>query len=187
METVIADEELREVEDGIAGELLMTGPQLSLGYWQDEERTRKAFVRLPGRPGVYYRTGDRVRRQTPGKPLTYLGRLDSQIKVLGHRVELGEVESAVRKASGLDGVVALGWPMTESVAEAIVLFLEADTFDTFSLVAELRSKLPPYMAPSNIRLLSSFPLNSNGKFDRQRLLKILQDESEAGVAASVKW
>jgi D-alanine--poly(phosphoribitol) ligase subunit 1 len=77
--------------------------------------------------------------------------------------------------------------MTESVAEAIVLFLEADTFDTFSLVAELRSKLPPYMAPSNIRLLSSFPLNSNGKFDRQRLLKILQDESEAGVAASVKW
>ena len=77
--------------------------------------------------------------------------------------------------------------MTESVAEAIVLFLEADTFDTFSLVAELRSKLPPYMAPSNIRLLSSFPLNSNGKFDRQRLLKILQGESEAGVAASVKW
>ena len=99
METVIADEELREVEDGIAGELLMTGPQLSLGYWQDEERTRKAFVRLPGRPGVYYRTGDRVRRQTPGKPLTYLGRLDSQIKVLGHRVELAEVESAVRKAA----------------------------------------------------------------------------------------
>src|SRR5215831_2975075 len=100
MEAVIVDEELREVDDGAAGELLMTGPQLSLGYWQEEETTRKAFVRLPGKHGVYYRTGDRVRRQASGKPLTYLGRLDGQIKVFGHRVELEEVEAAVRKASG---------------------------------------------------------------------------------------
>ena len=68
-----------------------------------------------------------------------------------------------------------------------MLFLEADTFDTFSLVAELRSKLPPYMAPSNIRLLSSFPLNSNGKFDRQALVKILEKEPETGMAASLSW
>jgi non-ribosomal peptide synthetase component F len=176
MEAVIVDEELREVDDDAAGELLMTGPQLSLGYWQDEERTRKAFVRLPGRPGVYYRTGDRVRRQT-GKPLTYLGRVDSQIKVLGHRVELGEVESAVREASGLEGVVALGWPMTASGAEGIEVFLQADDVNLKSLLAEIKRELPPYMVPRNIRLLRHLPLNANGKFDRGALFKKLEEAS----------
>ena len=175
MQTVIVDDELREVEDGAAGELLMTGPQVSLGYWRDEERTRKAFVRLPGRPGVYYRTGDRVRHQAPGKPLTYLGRLDCQIKVLGHRVELGEVESAVRRVSGLNGVVAFGWPMTASGAEAIEVFLQAEDVDVKSLLAEIKRKLPPYMVPRNIRPLSRFPLNANGKFDRGALLKKLEE------------
>jgi Acyl-CoA synthetases (AMP-forming)/AMP-acid ligases II len=153
----------------------MTGPQLSLGYWQEEETTRKAFVRLPGRPGVYYRTGDRVRRQTPGKPLIYLGRVDSQIKVLGHRVELGEVESAVRKASGLDGVVALGWPMTASGAEAIEVFLQGEEVDVKSLLAEIKRKLPPYMVPRNIHVLRHLPLNANGKFDRAALHKKLDE------------
>src|SRR5262245_12166935 len=175
MEVIIVDEELRDVENGAPGELLVTGPQLSLGYWQEEETTRKAFVRLPAKPGVYYRTGDRVRRQTPGKPLIYLGRVDSQIKVLGHRVELGEVESAVRKASGLDGVVALGWPMTASGAEAIQVFLQAEEVDVKSLLAEIKRKLPPYMVPRNTHVLSHFPLNANGKFDRAALRKKLDE------------
>jgi len=175
MEAVIVDEELREVDDGAAGELLMTGPQLSLGYWQEEETTRKAFVRLPGKPGVYYRTGDRVRRQASGKPLTYLGRLDGQIKVLGYRVELGEVEAAVRKASGFDGVVALGWPTTASGAQAIEVFIQAEEVDVKSLLAEIKGKLPPYMVPRNIHALSHFPLNANGKFDRAALRKKLDE------------
>ena len=100
MEALIVDEDLREVEAGAAGELLMTGPQLCPGYWHDEEKTKRTFVTVPGKVDrYYYRTGDRVRRRASGKPLLYLGHLDSQIKVLGHRVELGEVESAVRKAS----------------------------------------------------------------------------------------
>jgi amino acid adenylation domain-containing protein len=183
METVILDEELREIEDGAAGELLMTGPQLSLGYWQDEERTRKAFVTVPGRRGIYYRTGDRVRRQASGKPLTYLGRLDSQIKVLGHRVELGEVESAVREASGLDRIVAFGWPMAASGAEAIEVFVQADDVDVKSLLDEIRRRLPPYMVPRNIRLLSHFPLNANGKFDRGALRKKLEESPHARARA----
>jgi len=174
MEAAIVDEQLREVELAAAGELLMSGPQLCLGYWQDEERTRRAFVTIPGKRGIYYRTGDRVRRQAPDKPLTYLGRLDSQIKVLGHRVELGEVESAVREASGLDGAVAFGWPMTASGAEAIEVFLQTEDFDTKELLEKLRTKLPLYMVPRNIRLLRHFPLNANGKFDRKALQVILE-------------
>lgn len=178
MEALIVNEELHEVESGVAGELLMTGPQLCLGYWHDEEKTRRAFVAAPGKAGVYYyRTGDRVRRRAAGRPLVYLGRLDSQIKVLGHRVELGEVESAVRDASGLDGVVALGWPMTTSGADAIEVFLQTEEFATKELLEALRARLPVYMVPRNIRLLRQFPLNANGKYDRKALQMILENSS----------
>jgi amino acid adenylation domain-containing protein len=175
MEALIVDGELREVEAGQAGELLMTGPQLCLGYWNDQEKTRRAFVTVPGREGkYYYRTGDRVRRRAADKPLLYLGRLDSQIKILGHRVELGEVESAVRETSGLDGVVALGWPITASGADAIEVFIQSDDFDTNNLLEKLRARLPVYMMPRNIRLLHQFPLNANGKYDRKALQIIVE-------------
>jgi len=175
MRALIVDEQLREVEHGRDGELLMTGPQLSLGYWQDEEKTRQAFVPVAGKNGTYYRTGDRVRQPGPGKPLVYLGRLDNQIKVLGHRVELGEVEAAVRQVSGLEGVVALGWPMTESGAGGIEVFLETDSFDTNGLVSQLKGKLPVYMLPRNVLVLGRFPLNANGKYDRKALQLILEN------------
>ena len=178
MDALIVNEELHEVEPDAAGELLMTGPQLCLGYWHDEEKTRRAFVAVPGKAGAYYyRTGDRVRRRGAGRPLVYLGRLDSQIKVLGHRVELGEVESAVRDTSGLDGVVALGWPMTASGADAIEVFLQTEEFDTKELLEALRTRLPLYMVPRSIRLLRQFPLNANGKYDRKALEMILEHSS----------
>lgn len=175
MEAVIVDEEGREVSDADAGELLMAGPQMCLGYWRDNQKTRKAFVTLPGKPGkTYYRTGDRVRRSGPDKPLIYLGRLDGQIQLLGHRVELGEVEAVVREVSRVNGVVALGWPLTERGADAIEVFLETDACDTKRLIEKLRSRLPSYMLPRHIQLLGRLPLNSNGKFDRAALLERLK-------------
>jgi len=185
MDALIVNEELHEVEPDAAGELLMTGPQLCLGYWHDEEKTRRAFVAVPGKAGAYYyRTGDRVRRRGAGRPLLYLGRLDSQIKVLGHRVELGEVESAVRDVSGLDGVVALGWPMTASGADAIEVFLQTEEFDTKALLEALRTRLPLYMVPRSIRLLRQFPLNANGKYDRKALQTILENSSTTSAPSS---
>src|SRR5947207_11024953 len=88
MDALIVDEDLREVAAGCEGELLMTGPQLSHGYWCNEGTTRRAFVSVAGRNGIYYRTGDCVRRSGPDKPLVYLGRFDTQVKISGHRVEL---------------------------------------------------------------------------------------------------
>jgi len=174
MEALIADSELHEVPLGHDGELLMTGPQLTLGYWTDEEKTRRAFVVPPGEDRVFYRTGDRVRRSGKGKPIVYLGRIDNQVKILGHRVELGEIESRIRDASGLEGVVAIGWPATPSGADAVEAFLEAEAFDTDGLLATMKAELPPYMVPRTVRLLKRFPLNANGKYDRAALTQILE-------------
>jgi amino acid adenylation domain-containing protein len=175
MRGLIVDERLHEVKDGRDGELLMSGPQLSLGYWQDEAKTRQAFVHVAGKNGTYYRTGDRVRRSAANGPLVYLGRVDNQIKVLGHRVELGEVEAAVRQVSGLEGVVALGWPTRENRADGIEVFLEADSFDTKALMSQLKGKLPVYMLPRNVLVLRRFPVNANGKYDRKALQLILEE------------
>ena len=106
--------------------------------------------------------------------MVYLGRLDNQIKVLGHRVELGEVEAVVRSISRVDAVIAMGWP-GGGKADRIEVFLEADKFDTESLMNELKRKLPTYMVPREIRLLKRFPLNRNGKYDRRALEKILAE------------
>jgi non-ribosomal peptide synthetase component F len=172
MEALIVDRDLREVPVGCEGELFMTGPQLSRGYWCDEEKTRRAFVSVAGRSDIYYRTGDRVRRAAPNKPLVYLGRLDSQVKVLGHRVELGEIEAVVRSLCRVDGVVALAWP-NGSNADGIELFLEAEKFDTEPLMKQLKAKLPYYMVPRRIRTLPRLPLNPNGKYDRKTLQGIV--------------
>jgi amino acid adenylation domain-containing protein len=181
MEALIVDEELREVPVGAEGELIMTGPQLSRGYWYDEEKTRRAFVSVTGRKGTYYRTGDRVRKPRSGKPLTYLGRLDNQVKVLGHRVELGEVESAARSLSGIAAVAAVPWP-NQSNADGIELFVEAENLDMEQILKELKIKLPSYMVPRKIRLVRRLPLNANGKCDRKALAKIVSSDHSETVS-----
>ena len=174
MDAMLVDEALREVPVGTPGELLMTGPQVSLGYLDDPERTAKSFVVPPGKDWIYYRTGDRVRRSAPGQPLVYLGRVDNQVKILGHRVELGEIEAVVREESGVDGVVAVGWPQTPAGAGGVEAFLQAEGPQPPDLKEKVDRRLPVYMAPRRYHFLASFPLNANGKFDRNALLKLLE-------------
>ena len=174
MQFLVVDESLREVPPGETGELLMTGPQLSLGYWNEPEKTAQAFIIPPGADEVFYRTGDRVRRPANGNPITYLGRLDNQIKIRGHRVELGEIEAALREEAAVEAAVAIGWPVTERGAEGIVAFLCASEADVKRILDRLRERLPGYMVPRTIHLLGQFPLNSNGKIDRGRLTEMLR-------------
>jgi amino acid adenylation domain-containing protein len=178
MDAIVVDDALREVAPGEDGELLLTGPQVTLGYWKDEEKTAAAFVVPPGRDAVFYRTGDRVRRPIGDAPMTYRGRVDHQIKVLGHRVELGEVEAALRDASGADAVVAVGWPPTPSGAGGVVAFVGELDLDVPAMLDALRRRLAPYMVPREVRLLSDLPLNANGKFDRKALLTSLEEHRE---------
>jgi amino acid adenylation domain-containing protein len=176
MRVLVADERLKEVGVGEAGELLMTGPQLSLGYYRDAERTAAAFVTPPGQEAVYYRTGDRVRRPASGMPLAYLGRMDNQIKILGYRVELGEVEAVLRQEAGVEAAIAIGWPLTASGADGIVGFVGANGLDAEAIRRRVVAKLPPYMQLSEVRLIGEWPLNANGKIDRGALRAMLADE-----------
>jgi amino acid adenylation domain-containing protein len=173
MVPMIVDEALNEVKSGEDGELLMTGPQLSLGYWCDTVRTNAAFIKPPGKEDIYYRTGDRVRIPREGAPMLYLGRIDHQIKIMGHRVELGEVEFVVREESGVDGVVALGWPLNTGGANGLEVFLQSEASPDPDLKQRVARRLPDYMTPRRFHSLPAFPLNVNGKFDRVALLNIL--------------
>jgi amino acid adenylation domain-containing protein len=171
---MVADSDLREVGDSEEGELLVGGPQVTLGYLDDPARTAASFVVPVGCDGEHYRTGDRVVRTTDGN-LHYLGRMDGQVQVHGYRVELGEVEAAIRDASGVVGAAAIGWPLSAAGAEGIVAFVSSsDSLDARDVRAMLETRLPRYMLPQEIRVLDDLPLNPNGKIDRQALHALME-------------
>lgn len=172
MTELVVDESLRPVPVGQPGELLMAGPQVAKGYWQDEEKTDSVFVVPPGHADVFYRTGDRVKRRSELEPLLYLGRVDSQIKVQGYRVELGEIEAVLRAAANVDTAIAQGYPQGINGAEGIVAFV-AESKEPESTVREfIQRRLPSYMQPTEIIWMATFPLNSNGKVDRRALIEM---------------
>jgi amino acid adenylation domain-containing protein len=177
MSALVVDSDLREVEPGAEGELLVSGPQVSLGYLKDPEKTAAAFVHPPGREELHYRTGDLVRRPaTEGGPIPYLGRIDHQVQIFGERVELGEIEAALRAESHTDAVVAVGWPVTAAGASGIEAFVGDERVDAEELRLRLRALLPGQMAPRRVHVLPELPLNDNGKFDRKALTRMLEQE-----------
>ncbi len=179
LDVMLTDPALHEVAAGEPGELLVTGDQVTLGYWNDTERTEAAFVTPPGTSATYYRTGDLVTRRTADAPLSYLGRLDHQVKILGHRVELLEIEAALRVATGRDSVAAVAWPRTGSGAAGVVAFVAGGPVDAARVRTVLASRLPPYMVPRQIREIPELPLNSNGKIDRRALEALLEGAGPA--------
>ncbi len=174
MTVLVCDENLKEVPEGEIGELLMAGPQVTLGYLKDPEKTKESFIVPPGMGKRFYRTGDLVRRPFAGEPLHFIGRNDSQIKILGQRVELGEIEAILRRESGIDEVVALGWPLTAGGPSGIEVFVERQDLDVKELRRRIAAKLPEHMVPTQFHQISKIPLNDNGKYDRRALQKILE-------------
>jgi len=178
LDFIVVDEDFRSVNPGDSGELLMCGPQVGPGYWNDQDKTREAFVLVPGKDELYYRTGDLVRMPDDGEPMKYLGRLDHQIKIRGNRVELGEIEAVIRDVAGVELAVAVGWPKTSSGADAITAFLEANTktVNVNTLSERLAERLPLHMVPKQLRFVDQIPLNANGKVDRKALLQTLESD-----------
>ena len=174
---LVVDDDLRPVPDGEPGELLVCGPQTSPGYWRDAAKTRERFVDVPLSPTRvkrFYRTGDRVVRGASGD-YTYLGRADNQIKVLGFRVELGEIEAVLLRDGNAVQAIAVGWPVEDGRAAGIVAFVTGVTVPGEELVRVVSRTLPTYMVPSRVIVLDEMPLNANGKIDRRALAAQLDD------------
>lgn len=174
MSAIVVDGSLQQVALGDEGELLVSGPQVSQGYLRDPEKTAASFVHVDGEPEVCYRTGDRVRRPGGDGPIVFLGRLDNQIKILGHRVELGEVEAALRAAASAQAAIAVGWPKTASGAAGIVGFVQGTTLAAPAIRDAVADRLPAYMVPRKVEVMEELPLTGNGKIDRAALLRTLE-------------
>ncbi|WP_069467626.1 AMP-binding protein, partial [Actinacidiphila rubida] len=149
-----------EVAGGGTGEICLRGPQVFSGYWRAPEQTRAAFH---GRgDGLWYRTGDLGRWAADGS-LLYAGRLDSQVKVLGHRVELGDVEAHLRRQDGVEQAVVVAVPGEEGGTTVLAAVLCGRDADVPAVEEGLREGLPPYMIPLTFHLVDRLPLNANGK------------------------
>ncbi len=171
----IVDYERNQVSE--TGELFLAGSQVTDGYWNNPENTRRQFVRFPETGETsWYRTGDLVRRGKNGW-LYYLGRIDQQVKIRGYRVELQEIETVLRKASGAEQVVVVPWPVALGSADGMVAFVSgvANTMDDQHILNHCRETLPGYMVPRSIYRVDEMPLNDNGKIDRKKLMELLGD------------
>jgi amino acid adenylation domain-containing protein len=177
LQAVLVDEQLTPVSPGDRGELCVCGAQTSPGYWHDPVKTAERFVRIPatGRNDIFYRTGD-LAQQLPNGEYLHLGRLDDQIKVLGFRVELTEVEGALRKSEGVVHAAAVGWPFKEGTAQGIIAFVSGSSLETSVLTANCKAALPDYMVPSKMVIMDDLPLNANGKVDKPALKKMLEHQ-----------
>ncbi|SFX57317.1 amino acid adenylation domain-containing protein [Thermoactinomyces sp. DSM 45891] len=182
MESLILDENLEPVPYGSEGELCISGPQTFLGYWSNSEQTLTSLVEYKddsGQTKVFYRTGDRV-RYLPSGDLTYLGRLDHQVKVQGYRVELSEVEAMLLRQPNVVSAVAVGWPLESGTIKGITAFVVGANLDSNAILRGVRKELPAYMVPHTVHVLDKMPLNSNGKIDRKALMKHLESEEMKG-------
>ena len=114
---------------------------------------------------AWYRTGDVVHRDPDGM-LVYLGRVDDQVKIRGHRIEPGEIESALRAHPDIRDVVVLAIPETEPALHAIYT---GEPIAATALVEFAALRLPSYLRPDHYRHVAELPVNANGKLDRRRL------------------
>lgn len=148
------------------GEICIRGTALTLGYYNDPERTAKAFVQNPlntAYPELIYKTGD-IGRRTPEGELIFVSRKDYQIKHMGHRIELGEIEVNVNMLPGVDMAACI----YDAQRKKIVLYFTGSP-DSTQLTAQLKGKLPRYMLPNRIIRLDAMPFTANGKIDRVAL------------------
>lgn len=153
------------------GELALSGPQVTSGYINAPEITARAFVALPGHDGLWYRTGDHVRRDADGT-LHYVGRIDHQVKILGHRIEPGEVDEALMRL--LDGGNAVTVPVMVNGTARLFSYIDVSA-DVPVLMERLRAELPAPYIPERITILDGLPRNANGKWDRPQLIRMAHD------------
>jgi amino acid adenylation domain-containing protein len=164
------------VEQGEEGELYIAGPQVFDGYIERPKANKESFAEIGGTR--WYRTGDLVREDDGGR-LHFISRIDNQIQIRGHRVELLEIEATIRDVVESEMVAAVGWPVEEGIAQSIQAFIvPEEEISPKEVIQECETELPDYMIPKEIHLIEEMPLNVNGKIDRKQLMTRLSKSHE---------
>jgi amino acid adenylation domain-containing protein len=174
----ILDPDFNPVPVGEIGELFISGDGLARGYWRRPELTAERFMTIPGLgPDRIYRTGD-LARFLPDGNIHFLGRADYQIKLRGHRIEPGEIESVLEKFPGVRQAAVVLREDREG-DKRLVAYLVAETAGSAAalraagdLRAAAGAKVPDFMVPSAFVFLNELPLTGNGKIDRKALLTL---------------
>lgn len=170
VEILVLDSRRRPVPAGVVGEIHVTGPTVGRGYHNLPADTQSRFFPHPEKPGLrIYRTGDRGRITARGD-IEFLGREDHQVKIRGHRVELAEVEAAIRRHPSVRECAVAAVPSAGHSYSLAAYYVPADRAalpgDLRDFVAEI---LAPYLVPSFFVAMDALPLTSNGKIDRKAL------------------
>ncbi|HRI24062.1 MAG TPA: amino acid adenylation domain-containing protein [Ferruginibacter sp.] len=167
--TIIVNDKKEIVAPGEKGELCLGGIQLTPGYWKNDEKNKDAFfhIEYDGASTRFYKTGDLCSADEAGD-IMYLGRIDSQVKVQGFRVELSEIEFFAKEFLEKVNAVAIAFTNQLNNTE-IGMVIESAEFDTKSMIEYMKTKMPGYMIPTQLRFINTFPLNTNGKIDRKVL------------------
>ena len=174
---IVGDEE-EHLPPGAIGELHLFGPNVGLGYFNDNVRTETAFgkVYASGVERRFYRTGDLVIEDPNSGELSFRGRKDNQIKHMGYRIELEEIEQGLNKMNGIEQVGVIY--VRDQVSSGFLCAFIAGEMDQESEgeVRKFSQKvLPAYMVPKKYYFLRHLPKNANGKVDKQQLAKMVNE------------
>ena len=169
---IIVDKQNQLTAIGEIGELYLTGPSLAEGYYQDEQKTARAFITREHKntPHIWYKTGDLV-LLNDRQEIEYIGRLDDQIKVRGHRVETSEIEITLLNHPSISQAAII--PVTQaSGVKDIYAFIVGSQDKSVEVIRDYLSQtLPSYMLPHKIIARKALPLTANGKLDKALLVK----------------
>ncbi len=170
-DVMIINDKNELAEKGEEGELYVRGSFVAFGYYGNDEKTESSFVQNPINkyyPETVYKTGDLVRENERGE-IIYITRKDFQIKRMGYRVELGEIETAANSIKNIDEVVCV----FDKRNDKIILVYQGKKLTDEDILKYLKSKLPPYMIPDKIEKITLMPHNQNGKIDRKAITEMM--------------
>jgi amino acid adenylation domain-containing protein len=170
-EVLLLDDQRKEVAPGEIGEIAVCSDYMSLGYWRNPELTEKVFIRDPrGTTKKAYLTGDLGRRTEDGC-LTHLGRKDFQVKVRGYRVELPEIEFALKQLDNVRDVTVMARSDQKGELKLVAYYISNHNEDlsVSELRRKLADKLPDYMIPHAFVRMRDFPMTPSGKIDKNSL------------------
>lgn len=179
-EIMVVREDGSECEVGEVGELVHRGSLVSLGYWNDQEKTARRFRPVPGQlaeltvPEIAVWSGDDVRRDEEGF-LYFVRRKDEMIKTSGYRVSPSEVEDVLYASDSVREAVAVGLPHPTLGQAILALVVASRNADELEVLQHCQRELPNFMVPQGIQFVDALPRNQNGKFDRRQLVESFKD------------